>query len=175
MGITNIQAGQFKNLLAPQMAALFSKYGTGAGDFFKQLMNLGSPYYQQKQTEGFNQGVQQNNNAAASAKQQIEAKGYGAAPSGAEAATIGGMEMQGSQNIAEQYLRNLFQNEQMQMAGAQGEAGVAGMFNPSPVLGGTSVGANVTAPSSFFQDFNQIMSSLSGAGGSTSGGASVAM
>lgn len=167
MGISNIQTNQIKNALAPQFAKAFGQYGGAAGDFFSQLTNLGSPFYKQKQAEAFNQGVQQNQNAAGQAKQQLDAQGYGYTPSGANAAMIGGMATAGAQDLSEQYLQNLFQNEQLQLAGAQGEAGIAQMFNPTQLLGGTSVGANVQAQPTFFQDLNQVLSSLSGAGGSS--------
>jgi hypothetical protein len=175
VGLTNIAAGQMKNQLAPEFAQLMQQYGGQAGQFFQNLMNLGSPFYQQQQQAGFTQGVQQNQNAAAQAQQQLRAQGYGNTPSGANAAMIGGMAQQGSQNLAEQYLQNLFQNEQMQALGAQGLQGMASMFNPSQLLGGTSAGANIVNQPSFFQDFNQIMSSLNGAGGQTSSGAGFAL
>jgi hypothetical protein len=168
--LNNIQAGQMKNQLAPQFAQLMQQYGGSAGDFFSQLMNLGSPYYQQKQQEGFTQGVQQNQNAGAMAKQQLQAQGYGATPSGANAAMIGGMAQQGSQNLAEQYLQNLFQNEQMQGAGAQGLSSLAGLFNPTQLLSGTGIGSNVTNQPSFFQDFASVLGGL-GAGGQGGGAA----
>lgn len=164
VGLTNILSGQMKNQLAPQFAQLMQQYGGQAGEFFKNLMNLGSPYYQQKQQEGFTQGNQQNQNAGAQAQQQLRAQGYGNTPSGANAAMIGGMAQQGSQNLAEQYLQNLFQNEQMQALGAQGISSLAGMFNPTQLLSGTSAGANIQPTSSFFQNFSDIMNSLSGAG-----------
>lgn len=167
MGISNIQTNQIKNLLAPQFAKAMGQYGGAAGDFFSQLTNAGSPYYKQKQAEAFTQGNQANQNAVGQAKQQLSAQGYGYTPSGAEAATIGGMAQAGAQDMSEAYLQNLFQNEQLQLAGAQGEAGIAQLFNPTQLLGGTSVGSNVQAQPSFFQDFNSIMSSLNGAGGSS--------
>jgi len=155
MGLTNIQAGQEKNSLAPMFAQLMQQYGGQAGGFFQNLMNLGSPYYKQQQQAGFTQGVQQNQNAGSQAQQQLASQGYGNTPSGANAAMMGGMAMQGSQNLAEQYLQNLFQNENMQAQGASGLGQLAGTFNPGQLLGGTSVGANVQAPSTFFQDFAQ--------------------
>jgi hypothetical protein len=159
-GLNNIMAGQMKNQLAPQFANLMGQYGGAAGNYFSNLMNLGSPYYQQKQTEGFNQGVQQNQNAMAQAQQGLNASGYGFGPSGARAAMLGGMQQQGAQNIAEQYLQNLFQNEQMQNLGAQGMSSLAGMFNPTQLLGGTSVGTYSTQPQSFGQTFDQIMGGI---------------
>ena len=170
MGLTNIEAGQMKNQLAPIFAQLMQQYGGQAGDFFKNLMNLGSPYYQQKQQEGFTQGVQENQNAAAMAKQQLGAQGYGSTPSGANAAMIGGMQQQGSQNLAEQYLQNLFQNEQMQMMGGQGLAGMASMFNPTQLLGGTSIGATPEASSSFFQNFANMLSPIAQGGQAAAAG-----
>ena len=174
MGLTNIQAGQMKNQLAPQFAALMGQYGGQAGNFFQQLMNLGSPYYQQQQQASFNNGVNQNQNAAAMAQQQLRSQGYGASPSGANAAMIGGMQMQGSQNLAQQYLQNLFQNEQMQGLGAQGLSSLASMFNPTQLLGGTSVGADIQNQPNFFQDFSSILGSIGQAaqgGGQAASGA----
>lgn len=156
IGLENVMSGQMKNMLAPQFANLMGQYGGQAGNFFQNLMNLGSPYYQQKQTEGFNQGVQQNQNAAGQARQQLSAQGYGNTPSGAEAAMLGGMQQAGAQSLSEQYLQNLFQNEQMQAAGAQGLSSLAGMFNPAQMLGGTSAGANITPQSTFFDNFKNI-------------------
>lgn len=147
------------------------QYGGQAGDFFKNLMNLGSPYYQQKQLEGFQQGVQQNQNASAQAQEQLRAQGYGNTPSGANAAMIGGMNQAGSQSLAEQYLQNLFQNELMQGMGAQGITQLAGMFNPAQLLGGTSLGANVQAPSTFFQNMQSVLGGLGQFFGGASQGA----
>jgi hypothetical protein len=160
IGIENILAAQQKNALAPQFAQLMGQYGGQAGDFFKQLMNLGSPYYQQHQQEAFTQGVNQNQNAEAMARQQLGAQGYGATPSGANAAMLGGMQMQGAQNLSEQYLQNLFANEQMQLQGAGGLSQLAGMFNPTQLLGGTSVGANIQQPSNFFQNMSSVMGGI---------------
>jgi hypothetical protein len=113
-----------------------SMYGAAnpAANFYNQLTNLGSPYYQQQQRASFDQGVQQNQNAAAQARQQLSASGYGYTPSGTTAATIGNMAIQGSQNLEQAFLQNLFQNEQMQLAGAQGLGQLAALFNPAPLL-----------------------------------------
>src|SRR5262249_17442159 len=124
VALNNIVAGQLKNQLAPQFAQLMGQYGKNAGDYFKQLTDLGSPYYRQHQAEAFTQGNKANQDASALAQQQLAARGFGNTPSGANAAMIGGMAMQGSQNLAEQYLQNLFNNEQMQFAGAQGQQGL---------------------------------------------------
>jgi hypothetical protein len=169
-GLNNILAGQMKNQLAPQFAQLMQQYGGDAGKFYQQLMNLGSPYYQQKQMEGFTQGNQQNQNAQGMARQQLGAQGYGSTPSGANAAMIGGMNQQGSQNLSEQYLQNLFNNEQMQLQGGAGLSNLTGMFNPTQLLGGTSIGSNIQGPTSLFQNLATTMGAL-GAGGQGAGAA----
>ncbi len=173
--LNNIIAGQMKNQLAPQFAQLMQQYGGQAGDFFKQLMNLGSPYYQQKQQEGFTQGVQQNQNAAGMAKQQLGAQGYGNTPSGANAAMIGGMQQAGSQSLAENYLQNLFQNEQMQAQGAAGLGQMAQLFNPTQLLGGTSLGSPVQSGPSFFNNFATMWNAIKPGGSTPVGGGSLNM
>jgi hypothetical protein len=122
------------NQFNQQMTALAQP----AAGYFNQLMNLGSPYYQQQQRASFTQGVQQQQNAAAQARQQLSASGYGYTPSGTSAATIGEMAQQGAQNQEQMFLQNLFQNEQLQMAGAQGLGQLAALFNPAPLLGYSS-------------------------------------
>src|SRR6516225_2113632 len=122
------------NQFNQQMTALAQP----AAGYFNQLTNLGSPYYQQQQRSSFESGVQQNQNAAAQARQQLAASGYGYTPSGTTAATIGDMAQQGSQNLEQAFLQNLFQNEQMQLAGAQGLGQLAALFNPAPLMGYSS-------------------------------------
>ena len=173
MGILNMQAAEMKRQLAQQFAPLMGRYGQEAGNFFQNLMNFGSPFYRQKQQEAFTQGVNQNQNASAQAQQQLRSQGFGSTPSGANAAMIGGMQQQGSQNLSEQYLQNLFQNEQMQGAGAQGLESTANLFNPVSALGGTSMGTDVSIPSSFFQNFQNIgqgIGSMLGGGGNLAQG-----
>lgn len=168
--LNNIIAGQMKNMLAPQFATLMGQYGGQAGDYFKNLMNLGSPYYQQKQSEAMNQGVTQNNNAQGLARQQLAAQGVGATPSGTTAAMIGGMNQGGAQSLAQAYLQNLFQNENLQAQGAQGLSSLAQLFNPTQLLGGTSAGAEPVTSSNFFDNFKSITSgigSLFGGGGTS--------
>lgn len=169
LSLSNLQTGEDRNALIPQFAQLFGQYGGDAAGFFKQLMNLGSPYYQQKQSEGFTQGVNQNQNASAEARQKLNAQGYGSTPSGANAAMIGGMEMQGSNNLAEQYLQNLFQNEAMQVQGGTGLASMAQMFDPSKLTQQSSPTTPMQSPS-LAEQFSQIVGSLSGAGYSTPSG-----
>lgn len=160
--LNNIIAGQYKNQLAPQWEQMFQQGGQNAMNFYNQLMNQGSPYYQQKQQQAFTQGVGENQNAQAQAMQQLRSQGYGGTPSGATAAMIGGMEQQGSQNLAEQYLQNLFQNEQMQLQGAQGLQQTSAQFNPSQLLSGTSIGGNVNIPSNFFQNMANMGTAVQG-------------
>lgn len=163
-GLTNLQTGALRNQLIPQLAQLMGKYGIAAGDFFKQLMDKGSPFYQQRQREGFEQGVQQNQNAAGQARQQMASAGYGATPSGATAAMIGGMNQAGSQSLAEQYLQNLFQNENLMVQGAQGERDIAAMFNPASMFGNVSTPGSTQGPSAADQTA-AIIGSIFGGGG----------
>lgn len=166
--LTNIISGQMKNMLAPQFAKAMSSYAGPAGDFFRKLMDLGSPFYQQKQAEGFTQGLQQNQNAAAQARQQLQARGYGYTPSGATAATIGGMQIEGAKSLAEQFLQNLFQNENLQAGAAGNLAQLAQLFNPTQLLGGIQAGASPvispTTPQSL-QSVLQGVGSLFGSAG----------
>jgi hypothetical protein len=174
-GLLNVQEGQIRNQMIPQFANLMQQYATPSANFFANLMNLGSPYYKQKQEEGFNQGVQQNQNAAAQARQQLQSSGYGNTPSGANAAMIGGMNMQGSQNLAQAYLQNLFQNENLQAQGAGGLAQMAALFNPAQLFGENTVSGSTQGPtaSSQFKDVMSGINSLfSGGGNSAASGAS---
>jgi hypothetical protein len=167
--LDNVIAGQMKNQLAPQFASLMGQYGGDAAGFFKQLMDLGSPFYKQKQQEAFTQGNQQNQNAMGEAQQELASKGYGSGPSGANAAMIGGMNQQGAQSLAEQYLQNLFQNENLQAQGAGGMASLASLFNPTQLLGGTSLGTTPAPGQSGIQNFQGIASGISSLFGGASG------
>lgn len=131
---TNLQTGLMRNQLAPMFAQMMQQYGGNAGQFFNQLMNLGSPFYKQKQAESFQQGVNAGNQAGAQARQAVGQMGAGATPSGVGAAMMGGMGVGQAQNQAETFLNNLFQNEQMQLMGGQGLMQLAQLFNPSPLL-----------------------------------------
>lgn len=168
VGINNVVSGQLKNILGPQFAQLMSQYGGSAGQFFQNLQNLGSPYYQQKQQESFTQGQQQNQNASAQAQQQVARQGYGYTPSGAGAAVAGQQAQAGAQSLSEQFLQNLFQNENLQMQGAQGLAGLAGIFNPAPLFGGSSAGYQPPQGQNVAQQFTELLGALfpgSGGGG----------
>lgn len=142
---TNSQTGQMRNQLIPQFAQNMGAYAAPAGQFFQNLTNLGSPYYQQAQQSVFSQGAQQANNQSGQARQQLGAQGYGFTPSGAEAGMMGGMATGTSGSMAQNFLTQLFQNEQLQMGGAQGLSQLAQMFNPSQ-LTGQNTNANFQQP-----------------------------
>jgi hypothetical protein len=132
---TNLQTGTYKNALLPLFAqGMFGSAGPAA-NFFQQLMNLGSPFYQQANQLNFEQGVQQANNAAASSRQQLQASGQGSGPSGAGAAMFGGEAQAAAGNQEEAFLNNLFNNEQLQAAGASGLTSIAQLFNPAQLTG----------------------------------------
>ena len=134
-GNLNNQQGAFFNSLMPQWANTMQTAGNNAGNFYNQLMNLGSPYYQQQQAATFGQGVQQGNNAASQARQQLQAQGQGYTGSGQMAAMLGGMGQAQAGNLNMNFLQNLFNNEQMQMQGAQGLSQIANLFNPTQLRG----------------------------------------
>lgn len=159
VNLLNVQQGQERNSLIPQFAALMQGFAGPAGDYFKNLMNLGSPYYQQQQEASFNNGVKNNNDATAQARQQLATQGYGNTPSGATAAMIGGMNMQGAQNLAQSYLQNLFQNENLQSQGASGLGTLAGLFNPASLFGNNTVSGTTQGPSAASQ-FGDISSGI---------------
>jgi hypothetical protein len=132
---SNLQTGTYKNALLPLFAqGMFGTAGPAA-QFFQQLMQLGSPFYKQKQQQTFEQGTQQAQNAAAQSRQQLGAAGAGGTPSGVGAAMFGGEAQAAAGNQEEAFLNNLFQNEQLQAMGGQGLAQIAQMFNPSQLTG----------------------------------------
>jgi len=160
---------QLRNQLIPQFANQLFGLAQGPSQFYNQLMNLGSPYYQQQQYASFNQGNQQSQNAAAQARQQLEAQGQGYTPSGTEAAMLGGMGQQTAGNLNMQFLQNLFNNEQMQMQGAQGLGQLASLFQPQGLFGGSTTQASI--PQNFFQNLSSTLGSVFGnqvAGGTAS-------
>lgn len=160
-GFENVITGQYRNTLIPQFANELFSLATPAANYFANLMNLGSPYYQQQQRASFEQGVGQNQNASAQAQQQINRQGYGYTPSGASAATIGGMNIAGGQNLAQLFLQNLFQNENLQSQAGSALAQLASLFNPSQLTGqSTQVGGSTQGPSAA----GQIGSILGGIG-----------
>lgn len=168
---TNLQTGQMKNQLIPAMSQAMFGAGGAAGNFFNQLMNLGSPYYQQQQQASFNQGNTQAQNAAAQARQQLASQGYGATPSGAEAGMIGGMAQQAAGNLNTTFLQNLFNNEQLQLQAAQGLSQLASLFNPAQLAGG-SLSTGIQQPTNTAAEtLGAVSGLLSGAGGQSSSGA----
>ena len=165
---SNLITGDWRNALIPYFQQMQAGQVGPAQQYFQQLMNLGSPYYQQQQRATWEQGVGQANNAAAQARQQINQAGYGYAPSGLQAASIGQQATGTAQNLSQQFLQNLFQNEQMQAAGAQGLTGLAQLFNPAAL---TAQGTNpsIQQPTNTFaQDvgaIGQLMGGLFGSSG----------
>lgn len=135
---SNLQTGLARNQLIPQFSQQLFGLTNPAAAYYNKLMNLGSPYYQQQQRASFEQGNQQSQNAAAQARQQLASQGYGFTPSGAEAGMIGGMAQQSAGNLATTFLQNLFQNENLQLQGAQGLGQIAQMFNPAQLMGQTN-------------------------------------
>lgn len=135
--LENIQTGQMRNQLIPLFSNLMLKYGGDAAGFFKTLMDLGSPYYKEQQRASFEEGTRQAQNTAAGSKDRLNAAGYGAAPSGLEAATIGEEATGESQNLSQMFLQNLFQNENLQMQAAQAMEQMASLFNPASLFGST--------------------------------------
>lgn len=135
---TNLQTGLYKNQLAPLFAQMMFGSAGPAQDFFKTLMNLGSPYYKEQQRASFEQGTNQGQNALAQAMQRLNASGYGAAPSGLQAAMLGQQATGQAQDLSQLFLQNLFQNEALQLQGAQGLSQLASLFNPSSLLTGIS-------------------------------------
>lgn len=164
-GNINNQTGADRNALIPQFAQLFGQYGSQAADFFKKLMDLGGPFYQQQQQAGFTQGVQQNQNAGAMTRQQINASGTGATPSGAGIAAIAGANQQGGQSLAEQFLQNLFQNENLQSQGGQALAQLTSLFNPSQLTGQSTSQPGSTQGPNAATDISSILGSIFGSGG----------
>jgi hypothetical protein len=167
-GNLNNQQGQMFNSMIPGWANMMQSAGGNAGNFFNTLMNLGSPYYQQQQAANFTQGVQQGNNASALARQQQAAQGTGYTPSGANAAMIGGMGQAQAQNLNLSFLQNLFNNEQMQLAGASGLGNIAQMFNPTQLRGTVANPGSTQGPDYGLAAMNDLFSGAKSA--STGGG-----
>lgn len=173
-GLVNVQLGQLREQLAPIWANLMTGYAAPAASYFNTLLNLGSPYYQQKQAALFDQGLQQNQNAAALAQQQLASRGYGYTPSGTNAAMIGAMNTAGAANLVQNFLQSLFQNEQTQLQGAHGLSGLAGMFNPSGLFGNVDVTGSTQGPNTFAQTLEGIGSFLGGAASGAQTGFNIA-
>lgn len=159
-GLANIENSQLRNQLIPQFAQQLFGMAGPASQYYQQLMNLGSPYYQQQQRASWEQGTQQANSQAGQARQGLAAQGYGYTPSGSEAAMMGGMGQAAAGNLTNQFLQNLFQNEQMQLQGAGGLSQLASLFQPAGLFGGSP--ANISIPSSFFQNLSSTMQSIFG-------------
>jgi hypothetical protein len=163
--VNSILSGQYRNQLAQDTALPYLQQGQQAANIFGQFANSGSPYYQQQQQASFTQGTQQAQNAAAQSRQQLGAQGYGSTPSGATAGMLGGEAQAAAGNLSMQFLQNLFNNEQLQLAGAQGLQQTASMFNPAQFLGAGTAPVNYQTTA---QGLSSILGSLSGAGFSDS-------
>lgn len=164
----NYETGVLRNQLLPIFAQLFGGATGDAQAFFEKLLNLGSPYYKQQQEASFNAGVNNAQNTQATARQQINASGYGAAPSGLEAAEAGGAAVGESANLSQLYLQNLFQNENMQALGAQGLASLAQLFNPANLTGqgtGTGIQQGQNTASQIMSSIGQLSSGIFGNSG----------
>lgn len=165
---TNLQTGQAKNALIPYFTKLFSGATGPVADFYKQLMNLGSPFYQRKQQQTFEQGTKAGQDAAARSRQQLTASGAGYTPSGAGAAMFGGEAQAEAGNQEEAFLNNLFQNEQLQLMGAGGLSSLASLFNPA-TLATSQITPSIQQPTNTGAEWlgaaGQAMGGLFGAGG----------
>jgi len=161
---TNLQTGLTKNALIPYFTQLFSGATGPAVDFYKQLTNLGSPFYQRKQQASFEQGTKAAQDAAAQSRQRLQASGAGYTPSGAGAAMFGGEAQAEAGNQEEAFLNNLFQNEQMQALGAGGLSQLASLFNPSPLLT-SQINPSIQQPTNTGAEWMQAASSLLPKGG----------
>lgn len=155
---------QQKSQLIPQFTNQMFSTLTPAAQTYANFANAGSPYYQQQQQSVFNQGVLQNQNAQALAKQQLGAAGYGYSPSGATAGMIGGMNQQGAQNLVQNYLQTLFNNANLMLAGAQGLGQIGAQYNPAGLFGYSS------PQSTQGPDYSSLLSSAMGAAGTAIGG-----
>jgi hypothetical protein len=162
---TNLQTGNYKNALLPLFAqGMFGTAGPAA-QFFQQLMQLGGPFYKQKQQQTFEQGTQQAQNAAAQSRQQLQASGAGGTPSGVGAAMFGGESQAAAGNQEEAFLNNLFQNEQLQAMGGSGLAQLAQLFNPSQLTGQQTT-PSIQQPTNTGAEWLNAIAGLMGAGSS---------
>jgi hypothetical protein len=159
-GRTNIVSGRLRNLFGPEFAKLMMGYGGDAGSFYKQLTDLGSPFYERKQQKTAEQGAKAGQDEAGLARQRLTASGAGYGPSGAGAAMFGGMGQAQAGNQEEAFLNNLFQNELLQLQGAQGQAQLASLFNPTGMLGGNV--EQISRGPSAAQNFATTLGALSG-------------
>lgn len=149
--------GQQRSNIGNSMANTMFGYAAPAGGYYQNLMNLGSPYYNQQQRASFENAAQNYGNTMAQARQQAQAAGLGYGPSGANVGMMGNQATNFSQNLTQNYLQNLFQNEMLQLQGAQGLGGLAGQFNPAGILSSSlPIGQNSAT---------QAPSYMSGSGG----------
>jgi hypothetical protein len=165
---TNLQSGVYKNKLMPLFSQMMMSAGGDASKFFKMLTDAGSPFYQRKQQQTAEQGAKAGNEQAGMARERLAASGQGSGPSGAGAAMFGGMGQAEAGNQEEAFLNNLFQNEQLQLAGAQGLTSIAGLFNPSQLTGqgtSTSIEQAQNTAAQMMSGIGQMAGGLFGSGG----------
>lgn len=157
-----------RNMLTQDVYPQFKNIGMGAlgysaqadplsqlyNNFLETRMNLGSPYYQQHQRQAFENEVGQAQQAAGQAQQQLALRQQGFAPTGLTAGTLGGIATGENQQLATNFLQNLFQNENLQMqAGSQMPQAASiplqqasertqmmGMLNPAQYMGNAYAG-----------------------------------
>lgn len=171
---TNLQTGLAKNALIPYFTKLFGSSSGPALDFFKQLTQLGSPFYQRKQQQTFEQGTKAAQDAAAQSRQRLQASGAGYTPSGAGAAMFGGEAQAEAGNQEEAFLNNLFQNEQLQLAGAGGLSSLASLFNPA-TLATSQISPQIQQPTNTLAEtLGAVGSLLSGSAGGAQSGYNIA-
>jgi hypothetical protein len=72
---------------------------------------------------------------------------------------IGGMAQGGAQSLSESFLTQLFNNEQLQLAGLQGLQQTAGMYNPAPLMT-NSANPNIQQPTNTGAEWLSAVGSL---------------
>lgn len=113
------QGEQAAQAMTPDIARLRQFYG--------QLMDLGSPFYQSRQRQAMEASANQFQNNAGLINQIVARQGMGMGPSGVNTAGLGQLAQAASQSFADEFLKNLFNNEQLQLQAAQGFSNIPGM------------------------------------------------
>lgn len=127
---------QFIRSATPDLASAMTSFQSmtpeidALSKLLQSRMNLGSPYYQQHQTEAFTSDAQKFNDMAGQLTGMLSRGGYGSSPTGLATAAMGDFSRGAGQTMSEDYLQNLFQNENTQLT-------AAGMFPQVPGLRAT--------------------------------------
>ena len=116
--------------LMDQYAKLQQQYGTDAANFYLQYMAKGNPFLSNLLSQHFGQIQKQYGDQQGQLAQKLGASGYGAAPSGLAAASMGDLSRAEAGTQSESWLNDMMQNEQLKFQAAQGLGGVANMFQP---------------------------------------------